>query len=98
MIGKIKKGPIRPSLRPSGDRMPPCCGEPAASLARQAGRRPVAGQCPWRRDAARLTCSVNSVQARGLTSITGPLGSVESRTATSAWPVPTSTQLPLERL
>jgi hypothetical protein len=45
-----------------------------------------------------LTCSVNSIHALGLTSITGPSGSMESRTATSAWPVPTSTQLPLERL
>jgi hypothetical protein len=64
----------------------------------QAGRCPLEGRCPRCSDVARLTCLVNSVHALGLTSITGPSGSWESRTATSAWPVPTSTQFPRARL
>ena len=64
----------------------------------QAGRCPLEGRCPRCSDVACLTCLVNSVHALGLTSITGPSGSWESRTATSAWPVPTSTQFPRARL
>ena len=50
------------------------------------------------RDVTRLTYAVNTVHSPGLTLITGPSGSLESRMATSAGPAPTSTQLPLERL
>ena len=41
---------------------------------------------------------MNSIHARGLISIAGPSGFVESRTATMPWPVPTSTQLPFDKL
>jgi len=53
---------------------------------------------PRCRDVTRLTYSVNSVHSLGLTLMTGPSGSCESRMATRAGSAPTSTQLPLERL
>jgi hypothetical protein len=64
----------------------------------QAGCWALGGRCPGCPDVACLRSLVNSVHALGLTSIAGPSGSRESRTATSAWPVPTSTQFPRARL